>query len=119
MDHGGVVCSVDSGAVKFDGWIVQGGSMNQNILYCVDAELAFARQKFPGNRLMFAALVEEVGELAQALIDHSLGKQTHEQVFNEAVQVICMALRVAEEGSEEFKYVYDDLDYRTFNVHKK
>jgi len=41
--------------------------MNDDILYCVETELQRARNKFPGPNKNFTALVEEVGELAQAL----------------------------------------------------
>jgi NTP pyrophosphatase (non-canonical NTP hydrolase) len=70
----------------------------------VEAELSSARGKFPMNEMQLAALVEEVGELAQALIDHSRGKTTAEHVYAEAVQVAAMAQRIAEEGSGEFPY---------------
>ena len=72
----------------------------------VKEEVAFARKKFPGNHMMLAALMEEVGELAQALIDNERlpGNQSAPQhAYREAVQVACMAMRIAEEGSEEFK----------------
>ena len=49
----------------------------------VEAELASARKKFPSNRFLLAALMEEVGELAQALMDDH-GKQ---RIREEAVQV--------------------------------
>lgn len=68
------------------------------------AELRYARKKFPTSLYKLAALVEEVGELSQALIDHSFGKQTAEQVYKEAIQVASTAIRVAEEGSKEFPY---------------
>lgn len=43
--------------------------MNENTEYSLSSELSFARRAFPGNTHMLAALMEEVGELAQALID--------------------------------------------------
>ena len=39
-------------------------------LSAVEAEVASARDKFPTDEHQLAALVEEVGELAQALINH-------------------------------------------------
>lgn len=59
----------------------------------VDAEVARARQKFPSSDGAMVALVEEVGELAKALLDESW-----DRVRAEAIQVAGMALRVAEEG---------------------
>ena len=69
-------------------------------------EIRGARAKFPENTYHLAALVEEMGELSQALIDHSRGKQTDSQVFKEAIQVAAMALRLAEEGDADFPYEY-------------
>ena len=36
-------------------------------------ELTRAREKFPGDRVTFTALVEEVGELAKAFLDEPQG----------------------------------------------
>lgn len=87
--------------------------------YCISAELKFARAKFPGSNLNFPALVEEVGELAQALLDHRYGKKTSAEVYAEAIQVAVMAIRVAEEGSSEFPYKFSHADYQAFNVNKR
>lgn len=87
--------------------------------YCIDAELEFARFKFPSTKYLLAALVEEVGELAQALIDHSRGKTTAEHIYEEAIQVAAMAIRLAEEGSEEFPYKYAHSCYQKFPVNKQ
>jgi len=92
--------------------------MDQRIEYCISAELSFARAKFPGSNLNFPALVEEVGELSKALLDHSCGKATADEVFAEAIQVATMAIRVAEEGSSEFPYQFDHSHYQKFDVNK-
>jgi hypothetical protein len=76
-------------------------------LDCIAREVVAARAKFPGNNRQFAALAEEFGELAQALLDHAYGKGTPEEVYAEAVQVAAMAMRVALGGSGEFPYAYD------------
>jgi Lar family restriction alleviation protein len=57
------------------------------------AELIKARTKFPGDNVTGLALVEEVGELAKALIDESRAR-----VREEAVQVATMAMRVVLDG---------------------
>jgi hypothetical protein len=57
------------------------------------AEITRARTKFPGNRFLLAALVEEVGELAEAM-----ATGTKEEVYKEALQCACVAIRIAEEG---------------------
>lgn len=93
--------------------------MDDRIAYCIDAELNFARAKFPGSNLNFPALVEEVGELAQALLEHKYQRKTRDEVFAEAIQVAVMAIRIAEEGSAEFDYIFDHACYQNFNVNKK
>lgn len=69
---------------------------------CVLEEIRRARGMFPGATMNFAALIEEVGELAAALIERGRGKATDEDVFKEAVQVAAMAIRVLEEGDPQF-----------------
>ena len=59
----------------------------------VERELRRARAKFPGDRIMCIALLEEVGELAKAMLDESA-----ENVRKEAVQVATMAARIALDG---------------------
>jgi hypothetical protein len=93
--------------------------MDERIEYCISAELKFAQSKFPGNKFALAALMEEVGELSQALIDHSRGKKEAKDVFAEAIQVACMAIRIAQEGDEQFPYQFDHAHYQAFNVNKK
>lgn len=61
-------------------------------------EIRRARRKFPGNRFLLAALTEEVGELAQALLQN----KSREDVEKEALQVACVALRILEEGDASF-----------------
>lgn len=65
------------------------------ILSDIVEELAVARGKFPGRRLMTIALVEEVGELAKATLD-----ETSAAVRREAVQTAVMAIRCALDGDE-------------------
>ena len=68
-------------------------------------EMRRAQRKFPSTRLQMAALTEEVGELANALIEHARSGKPAEEVYAEAVQVAAMAARIALEGSAEFPYV--------------
>jgi len=56
-------------------------------------EINRVREKFPANDLLMVALTEEVGELAKALLD-----ETPERIYKEAIQVACVALRIATEG---------------------
>jgi len=61
-------------------------------------ELVRARTKFPQNRHLTAALTEEVGELAQALLQ---GRKHDARM--EAVQVATVAIRIATEGDADFE----------------
>lgn len=70
----------------------------------IDAEMARARTKFPGNGKLLAALVEEVGELAKALLQ----RRAKEEIVAEAIQVAVVAIRIAEEGDSDF--LRDDWD---------
>ena len=77
-------------------------------------EVERARENFPENQAMMAALMEEVGELAQALIEHDRrGSEEipESEILAEAVQVAAMALRVALEGDQSFSYnpLYNSL----------
>ena len=77
---------------------------NEQVLADIEAELARARAKFPGNAMTFHALAEEQGELAQALLNLAHGKGTHGAIYVEAVQVAAMAIRVATEGEAGSDY---------------
>lgn len=57
------------------------------------AEVERARALFPKGDALVAALTEEVGELARAVLEQSWGA-----VMAEAVQVAAMAQRLATEG---------------------
>lgn len=97
--------------------------MNPNTKKVLDAaflndvadEIVKARTKFPRNTIQMMALTEEVGELANALIEHrSLVKKADasedpdaelqrieasaRHVWKEAVQTAAMAMRVAVDG---------------------
>jgi len=62
-------------------------------------EIDKARAKFPAPNPTVAALTEEVGELAQAMLHIREGKSKDWwRVHKEAVQVAVMAMRAATEG---------------------
>lgn len=63
-------------------------------------ELDRARLKFPSPVCCLAALTEEVGELAQAMLKVAAGKWDAQRIYEEAVQVAAMAARCAIEGDE-------------------
>lgn len=72
----------------------------------INDELERARTKFPMPNPTFVALVEEVGELAQALLKCDPTRDDYplrcKHVYQEAVQVACMAIRVLEEGDRDY-----------------
>lgn len=63
------------------------------LLEDIKAELARARNKFPGDGVTMLALMEEVGELAKATFE-----EPRANVRSEAVQVAVMAMRVILDG---------------------
>lgn len=67
-------------------------------------ELQRARNKFPSSDLSLAALHEESGEVAKALLELKYGNGPKQDVWKEAVQVAVMALRIAVEGDETLCY---------------
>jgi hypothetical protein len=71
----------------------------------IGAEVIRARQKFPGNRHLLAALVEEVGELSQAYLQ----RQGSQRIREEAMQVACVAIRIMEEGDSAFAVLDDAI----------
>ena len=67
------------------------------LLRAIRAELLRARDLFPGKNVTFAALVEEVGELAKATFE-----EPRARVRKEAVQVAVMAMRMVLDGDHTF-----------------
>lgn len=67
-------------------------------LQAISAETSKARRKFPRNRRLLAAAMEELGELAKALLQ---GKDKDE-IDKEALQVAAMMVRIIEEGDADF-----------------
>ena len=67
-------------------------------------EVVHARTKFPSNAFLLAALMEEVGELAQAMLQ----KQPRERIYAEAKGVACVAIRIMEEGDSTFDALTDE-----------
>jgi hypothetical protein len=69
-------------------------------------EVKRARRKFPSSALALAALTEEVGELAAAMLKARAGDAAAAaNVWAEAIQVAAMAQRVAVEGDPSFDLV--------------
>lgn len=88
-----------------------------NFQCAMEHEYDRAVKLFPGTEDMAMALMEEVGELAQALIQQKSEPQkgvTHEDIWKEAVQVAVMAARIAIQGQEGFPY-HPESGYRGRN----
>jgi hypothetical protein len=73
-------------------------------LAALQGEVGNGRRKFPGNRLLLAGLVEEVGELAKALLQ----REGRASIEREALQVAAVAMRIYEEGDATFADVSDE-----------
>lgn len=69
------------------------GSRMAHIIADIINENVSAKAKFPSSEGSMTALMEEVGELAKAYLD-----EPRENIYNEAVQVASMVIRVALEG---------------------
>lgn len=70
----------------------------------VYAEQKRASEKFPDNKRLLGALVEEVGELAKALLKIKESGEPPKNVYDEAVQVASTAYRLAAEGEPDYGY---------------
>ncbi len=74
-------------------------------LDAINDEVIAARVKHPGSNKLFVALVEEVGELAKALLQC----KDRDEIDGEALQVAAMCVRLIEEGDADF----DTLNWST------
>lgn len=72
-------------------------TLSASTITALEQEIARCRAKFPKNDLMLAALTEEIGELAEAL-----QSDNSDNICKEALQVACVAVRIAEEGDTTF-----------------
>lgn len=69
----------------------------------ISKEVIRGRTKFPGNRYLLPALVEEVGELCEAIVSGD-----KEAIRCEATQVAAVAIRIIEEGDAS---VYEPIGF--------
>jgi hypothetical protein len=69
---------------------------DEETLTALSQEIVRAREKFPGSRYLFAALLEEVGETAEEL----LTKNASGLLGKELLQIACVAIRIYEEQRE-------------------
>ena len=75
--------------------------MKATTIVDIHAELERARIEFPMPNPTFVALCEEVGELAQALLKCKSYADSR-RVYEEAKQVAVMAIRMMEEGDQNY-----------------
>ena len=68
-------------------------------------EVIHSRTKYPTNRQLMGALIEEAGECTKALF----GEVPNANVTREAIQVAAVALRIATEGDADFGYKLTDF----------
>jgi len=90
--------------------------LDAKFLNDVAEEIDRARKKFPINTHMHAALAEEAGEVANALLERGyrrdqteLLEQLDHNVWKECVQTAAMALRVAVDTDPSFEYKPPDF----------
>lgn len=67
--------------------------LERELVVDILAELKRARAKFPGPDATFAAMVEEAGEVATAMMEEPV-----ENVRKEAIQLAVMAIRIVLDG---------------------
>ncbi len=95
--------------------------MMDNLGYLINdirEELIHARDKFPAPNPCLAALMEEVGELSQALLQQTEMVKKGltfdgvndlvQPIRKEAIQVAVMAIRIVLDGDPQFVYVGED-----------
>jgi hypothetical protein len=73
----------------------------REIIAALEYEMTNAKTKFPSNKHLTVALMEEVGELAQAQLQ-GLDKQ---RIVNEAIQVATTAIRIIEDGDADLEEI--------------
>lgn len=80
-----------------------------SVYRAISDELRRARAKHPTSRVTNTAMVEEVGEVAKALMD-----EAGFRVREEAVQVAAMAVRLLLDGDDYMQAFRDDVGLDDF-----
>lgn len=76
------------------------GQKCDRILQRSVSEMMKSIEKFPQPNYVSLKVSEEAGELIQAAVHYAEGRETWENVENEAVQMIAMGLRLLVEGDQ-------------------
>lgn len=91
----------------------------ERLFYCLQHEVLGAESKFPGGDDNLVALSEEVGELANAMLEQKYKtktEKTNQDVFAECIQIAAMALKIARNGDSSFPYEFTYECYRDFKA---
>ncbi len=81
------------------------------VMMMVRGELDAARGEYPDGQHALAALLEEAGKLARGLIKHDRAQEVAiQEVLRRAVTTAAMAIRIATEGDDNFKYVFPAVE---------
>lgn len=81
------------------------------VLSMIRGELDAARSEYPDGQHALAALLEEAGKLARGLIKHDRAQEVSTQeVLRRAVTTAVMAIRIATEGDDNFKYLFPTVE---------
>ena len=81
---------------------------NFNFYHEMSYEAVAAKIKHPSNKNLIPALMEEVGELANALLELE-NNADPVYVYHEAVQVATLAMRIALGEVPECGYKFNDI----------
>lgn len=86
-------------------------SVDGQVIRMIHDELIADRTADPNTVHMLATLMEKVGLLSTAMARHDAALGTSSQeVLREAVQVACMAIRVASEGDSNYRYLFPQIE---------
>lgn len=77
---------------------------SDHVIRDVREELELIQKWYPSNEHNLAALMEEVGELSNALLEQHRGNKNHADVYKEAIQVAAVAITIAMRGDSAFSY---------------
>lgn len=86
-------------------------SVDGLVITMIRNEVGADRTADPDTTHMLATLMEKVGLLSTAMARHDAGLGTSPQeVLREAVQVGAMAVRVASEGDDNYRYTFPAVE---------
>lgn len=99
-----VVMYGERGATLSSAYCDKGIALGQTVADVIN-EVIRAKKKFPNSRHLLAALTEEVGEVAQAMLEKEYEPEkgvTQEDIVKECTQIAAVAIRLILEGDSSF-----------------